>query len=173
MQQEQWGAWEAQLAAFRLPEWENLPELELYMDQVVVLVGRYLSFPPQAEGDDKLITASIVNNYVRMKIMPPPVKKKYGRVHLAYLLMICTLKRSLPIAAIQRLIPAQMDEEETRALYGRFLLCFQEAAEAFPRYTRALLERSGPEGGPLAAAASATLSRALSEYLIFGEPKAE
>ena len=165
-------SWEAQLRTYALPEWDNLPELELYMDQVVLLLSRYLTFFSQGE-DEKIITPSIVNNYVRMKIMPPPVKKKYGRVHLAYLLMICTLKRSLPIAAIQRLIPAQMDEEETRALYGRFLLCFQEAAEAFPRYTRALLERSGPEGGPLAAAASATLSRALSEYLIFGEPKAE
>ena len=165
-------SWEAQLRTYALPEWDNLPELELYMDQVVLLLSRYLTFFSQGE-DEKIITPSIVNNYVRMKIMPPPVKKKYGRVHLAYLLMICTLKRSLPIAAIQRLIPAQMDEEETRALYGRFLLCFQETAEAFPRYTRSLLERSGPEGGPLAAAASAALSRALSEYLIFGEPKAE
>ena len=166
MFQERWTDWEARLAAFRLPQWESLPELELYMDQVVVLLSRYLAFPPQEEGDDRLITASIVNNYVRMKIMPPPVKKKYGRIHIAYLLMICTLKRSLPIAAIRRLVPPDLGEEETRALYGRFLLCFQEAAEAFPRFTSALLGRAGEEGGPLAAAAASTLAKALTEHLI-------
>ena len=94
--------------------------------------GRYAVFM-----DFDNITASIVNNYVRMKIMPPPVKKKYGRVHLAYLLMICTLKRSLPIAAIQRLIP----EEELDAAVGSGLTEAWELAEHF-QVTEPFLRRA-------------------------------
>ena len=97
-------SWEAQLRTYDLPEWDNLPELELYMDQVVLLLSRYLAFFSQGE-EEKIITPSIVNNYVRMKVMPAPAKKRYGRIHIAYLLMICTLKQSLSIAAIQKLLP--------------------------------------------------------------------
>lgn len=111
MLRQQLKAWEGRMLSFSLPAWEALPELELYMDQVILLLSRYLSFPLSGEsGEDKVITASIVNNYVRMKVMPPPVKKKYGRVHLAYLLVFCTLKQSLSIASIQRLLPMGIDE---------------------------------------------------------------
>ena len=167
MQQEQWGAWEAQLAAFRLPEWESLPELELYMDQVVVLMGRYLSFPPQAEGDDKLITASIVNNYVRMKIMPPPNKKRYGRTHIAYLLMICTLKQSLSIAAIQKLLPLELDEDEVRSLYTRFVDIYRAAAPHFSQIVREP-QAGGQERDSLPAgmAILSCLSKSLTDYLL-------
>lgn len=167
MLQEKLEAWEAQLAEFSLPEWESLPELELYMDQVVLLMTRYLSFPPQIEEDEKVITASIVNNYVRMKIMPPPVKKKYNRVHLAYLLVICTLKQSLSIASIQRLMPVGLEEEAVRRLYTRFVRQYAGAAAMFTHYTRQALEECPDEDGlPVSAAVMSNLSKALTEYLL-------
>ena len=49
-----------------------------------------------------------------MKVMPPPVKKRYSRVHLAYLVMICTLKQSLSISCIQRMLPEEHGEEAAR-----------------------------------------------------------
>ena len=52
MLEEKLHAWESALSSFRLPEWENLPELELYMDQVVLLMSRYLSFPPPSSGEE-------------------------------------------------------------------------------------------------------------------------
>ena len=67
-----------------LPDWDSLPQLELYMDQVIILLTEYLS-PLCRSGEEKAVTASIINNYVRMHVMPPPRKKKYGRIHLAYL----------------------------------------------------------------------------------------
>ena len=167
MLQEKLDAWEAQLAEYRLPEWESLPELELYMDQVVLLMSRYLSFPPQMEEDEKVITASIVNNYVRMKIMPPPVKKRYSRVHLAYLLVICTLKQSLSISSIQRLMPVGLEEEEVRRLYTRFVRQYAGAAAMFTQYTRKALEECPDEDGlPVSAAVMSNLSKALTEYLL-------
>ena len=96
--------WLRGLENFDLPDWDDLPQLDLYMDQVILLLTRYLA-PLERGGDEKTITASIINNYVRMKVMPPPVKKRYSRVHLAYLVMICTLKQSLSISCIQRLLP--------------------------------------------------------------------
>ena len=112
--------WLDKLERFDLPDWDSLPQLDLYMDQVILLLTRYLS-PLERYGEEKAITASIINNYVRMKVMPPPVKKRYSRVHLAYLIIICTLKQSLSISCIQRMLPEDHGEEAARALYEAFV----------------------------------------------------
>ena len=78
-----------------------------------MLLRRYLT-PLDSGGDERSITASIINNYVRMKVIPPPLKKKYSRVHLAYLVIICTLKQSLSISCIQRMLPQDQSEEAVR-----------------------------------------------------------
>ena len=161
------------MLAFSLPDWEHLPELELYMDQVLLLLGRYLSFPPLSE-DEKPITASIINNYVRMKIMPAPVKKKYGRVHIAYLLIICTLKQSLSIASIQKLIPMGLQEEEVAAIYHRFVSQYRGAIEVFSRYSQSILSEDLTDDALATQAAVVTnLAKGLTEYLLTGQPEGE
>ncbi|MBO5555678.1 MAG: DUF1836 domain-containing protein, partial [Oscillospiraceae bacterium] len=110
-----------QLRQHRLPRWQELPELELYMDQVLSLVGRYLGGYPGF--DEKGLTASMVNNYVKQGALPPPRKKRYSRTHLARLLMICVLKASLPIAAIKELLP---EETRTEEFYDRFCDLFED-----------------------------------------------
>ena len=119
--------WLRGLENFDLPDWDDLPQLDLYMDQVILLLTRYLA-PLERSGDEKTITASIINNYVRMKVMPPPVKKRYSRVHLAYLVMICILKQSLSISCIQRLLPEDRSEEAVRALYTDFVRQYRAAS---------------------------------------------
>ena len=119
--------WLRELEKFDLPDWDDLPQLDLYMDQVILLLTRYLA-PLERGGDEKTITASIINNYVRMKVMPPPVKKRYSRVHLAYLVMICILKQSLSISCIQRLLPEDRSEEAVRALYADFVRQYRAAS---------------------------------------------
>lgn len=112
--------WEKYLMDFNLPSWDELPAFELYIDQVVALVGQYLNFLPADEHGNPAITASTVNNYVRLRLMPPPQKKRYGRLHVVYLIMICTLKQSMSMAHMQKLIPAGLPEDAVRALYGRY-----------------------------------------------------
>ena len=102
--------WENYLNSFRLPQWDELPDMDLYMDQVVILLQRYLNFLPEDEHGNAAITPSIINNYVRLKIMPPPVKKKYTRVHMAYLIMVCSLKQSVNIPYIQKMLPLGLPE---------------------------------------------------------------
>ena len=124
--------WEGFVAGYALPTWESIPDFGLYMDQVVVLLGQYLDFiPAPADGKDSFVTASTINNYVRLKLMPPPVKKKYGRAHIAYLVMILTLKQSLSIADIGHLLPVDPDEAEVQGLYAGFCEKFAQAQGQF------------------------------------------
>ena len=91
------------LIKHKLPYWDELPEIDLYMDQVIALMEKYLSFHKTNDADT-IVTHSMINNYVKLGIMPSPVKKKYSREHIAYLIIICTLKQALPISEIKKLI---------------------------------------------------------------------
>lgn len=99
----------------KLPYWDELPEIDLYMDQVIALMDKYLSFHKTNEKTT-IITHSMINNYVKLGIMPAPVKKKYSREHIAYLIIICSLKQALPISDIKDLIEIRVERtsiEET------------------------------------------------------------
>lgn len=118
----------AGLEGQRLPRWRELPDLELYMDQVLSFVGRYLN--GDAGFDGKGLTASMVNNYVKLGIMPAPVKKRYSRSHLAYLIIICVLKPILPIPSIRQLIEAGLATQNEETIYDRFCALFDETRHA-------------------------------------------
>ena len=123
--------WESYLRDFSLPTWDELPNFDLYMDQVVSLLTQYLAFLPPEELNGKLVSASAINNYVRMRIMPAPVKKKYSRIHMAYLVMICTLKQSLNIAQIEQQIPVDLPEDAVQRLYDNYVSCYRHATLYF------------------------------------------
>ena len=128
--------WEKYLERFWLPEWKELPDLGLYMDQVVKLLQDYLDYMPPEMKDGQIITAAAINNYVRIKVMPEPQKKRYYRVHIAYLIIICTLKQSLSIAFIQKFIPLGLSEDEVRAVYEKYALQHRKSAEYFVNQVR-------------------------------------
>lgn len=116
------------LTGHTLPSWDDFPDIELYMDQVISLIRKYLEIHCRATGAEKLITPSMINNYVKLKIIPPPQKKKYSRIHLAYLIIICTLKQSLDMATIQKILPLSPDEQCVRKNYSSFVESGREAA---------------------------------------------
>ena len=72
----------------------------------------------------------MVNNYVKLGIMPAPQKKKYTREHLAYLIIICILKASLTISDIQRLMDASLGSSSIDAVYDRFCGMFEDTNRA-------------------------------------------
>lgn len=95
--------WMNELQQYHLPRWDELPDIELYMDQVITLIERYL-FPlvDQPENEkNKVITSAMINNYVKLGIMPKPHKKRYERVHLAHLIVITILKQVIMIPEIK------------------------------------------------------------------------
>lgn len=125
--QETWASLRAHIGEQRLPRWEELPDLELYMDQVLSLIERYLGSYPGF--DRKGLTASMVNNYVKLGVMPPPVKKRYTRVHLAHLIMICLLKSSLPIERIKGLILRSIRNGGETEVYNEFCAAFEASVK--------------------------------------------
>jgi preprotein translocase subunit Sss1 len=111
--------WERFLESYRLPEWEELPKIDLYLDQVIALVNNYVGFFVYDPAEEKLLTPSMVNNYVKLRLIPAPVRKKYGRRHIALLLMLCTFKQSVSMAAMSAMLPPD-DEEIIHQEYVRF-----------------------------------------------------
>ena len=112
--------WEKYLLNYRLPAWEEIHDIGLYMDQVVTLLRQYLDYLPPELKEEQVITPAAINNYVRKKIMPEPVKKKYYRTHIAYLIMICTLKQCMSISTLQTMIPMGLSAEELERTYTAF-----------------------------------------------------
>ncbi len=102
-------------------DWERLPELELYMDQVITLMDRQLV--PFTLGEEKLLTPSMINNYVKDGVLPRPVRKKYSREHLGRLMMICLLKQAISLPEIRSVLEGLADGEpppEMEAVYADF-----------------------------------------------------
>lgn len=125
--------WERYLDEYRLPAWEELPNIGLYMEQVVILIRQYLNYFPSELREEQVITPAAINNYVRKKIMPVPVKKKYYRIHIAYLIMICTLKHCLAIPTLKTMIPMGLSEDEMRKVYTAYVERHRMACTYFVR----------------------------------------
>ncbi|MBO6014554.1 MAG: DUF1836 domain-containing protein [Oscillospiraceae bacterium] len=123
--------WETYLENFRLPDWEEIPDFGLYMEQVTALLKDYLDYLPPELKEEQFITAATINNYVRIKVMPEPIKRRYYRTHIAYLIIILTLKHSMSIALIQKLIPMDLSEEQIRTLYTDYVARHRKAALYF------------------------------------------
>ena len=85
---------------------------------------------------EKMVTTSTINNYVRLKVMPAPVKKKYYRVHIAYLLIILTLKQSLSISDVQQIIPPDIPRRDVQAIYTDYAQRLQAVALFFTQEVR-------------------------------------
>ena len=69
----------------------------------------------------------MVNNYVKHKAMPAAVRKKYTRVHLAYLIVICTLKPVLPISTIRQTMDNELAVRDLQAFYDAFCKLFEDS----------------------------------------------
>ena len=154
--------WREFMQSFHLPTWEELPDLELYMDQVVSLVVRYVNLQPHSAPKDSILTASAVNNYVRLKLLPPPVKKRYGRVHLAYLIAICCLKSSMSLSSIQQIYTN---------FVGRYRAAYLRCVEQLEQLSEPVLDPQNQEASQveslvLTTAVAATLYKLVTDKLL-------
>lgn len=112
--------WLNNLTDFSLPEWRNLPDLDLYMDQVITYLERELA-PLVVENQEKMITSWMINNYVKGNLLDSPVQKKYTTEHLGYMFAICSVKQILSISDIAKLLNYQREEtSNAEALYQFF-----------------------------------------------------
>ena len=86
------------VSTFSYPTWEQLPELDLYLDQVLLYVNKTCA--PVLSSSDKGLTAAMINNYVKHGYVEKPDKKKYQRRQVARLTAITTLKTVIALSLI-------------------------------------------------------------------------
>ncbi|MBR4168452.1 MAG: DUF1836 domain-containing protein [Lachnospiraceae bacterium] len=123
--------WKNYLLKFELPTWDNIPDIGLYMEQIIVLLKQYLDYLPPDLKEAQFITPSTINNYVRMKVIPEPVKKRYYRIHIAYLIMVLTMKEGIEISLIRKLIPSDLGEEEMHGVYEAYAALHRKICRYF------------------------------------------
>ena len=95
---------------------EDIPALELYMDQVTGLLEKHLRGTTRHPETDKVMTKTMINNYVKNKVMIPPVRKKYSLDHILLLAMIYHFKNVLSIVDIQKALGPVMERYALPAL---------------------------------------------------------
>ena len=113
------GSLAQQVLEFRCPRWAQLPDIALYMDQVTGYINDIFR-PLFTNEREPLLTKAMVNNYVKLRVIQPPVNKKYSREHLAYLIAICALKQVFSIPEIAMLIQSQIEICSVERAYDYF-----------------------------------------------------
>ena len=82
---------------------EDIPNIDLYMDQITTFMDNQLEASKRHE-DDKILTKTMINNYAKNDLLPPPEKKKYSKEHVLTLIFIYYLKNILSISDIQSIL---------------------------------------------------------------------
>ena len=82
---------------------DEIPNIDLYMDQVTTFMEKGFS-PTKRYEEDKILTKTMINNYAKNNLLPPPLKKKYSREHMIVLIFIYYFKNILSIRDIEQLL---------------------------------------------------------------------
>lgn len=131
--------WLEELDDFEFPDYEKFPDIELYMDQVITFLQRELRVL-QTSSLDNVITSSMVNNYVKGKVVSAPIAKKYNREHLALINETCSLKQVLSIAEIKQILDSEYKDTPKNEAFNSFKnLCKDEFNKAIA-FTKDKLE---------------------------------
>ena len=104
---------------FSYPKWEDIPNIDLYLDQVLLYVNQVCA--PISLDKDKGLTASMVNNYVKHGYLTKPDKKKYQRKQIARLIAITTLKSVFSIQEIAQTLNTLQTQANSDQLYDAFV----------------------------------------------------
>ena len=134
-------AWSKEIRSTSAEEWDRLPEIYLYMDQVLTFLNKQLRLYARNDNES-LLTSSMINNYVKDGVLPRPEQKKYSREHLAILLVICMLKQVLSIQDISSLIHTLLKDASQAEMYNRFC----EAQSAAMQDVCDRVEKTAPQG---------------------------
>ena len=104
---------------FSYPKWEDSPNIDLYLDQVLLYVNQVCA--PISPDKDKGLTASMINNYVKHGYLTKPDKKKYQRKQIARLIAITTLKSVFSIQEIAQTLNTLQTQASSDQLYDAFV----------------------------------------------------
>ena len=112
--------WLNELNNFSFKKYEELPDIDLYMDQVVNFLEKQIKIF-QTSSLDKQITSSMINNYVKGEVVAAPIAKKYNKEHLASIEEVITLKQVLSIAEVKQILNTRyVGEAEKGEIFNAF-----------------------------------------------------
>ncbi len=122
---------EISINEFHLPRWTELPNVDLYLDQVVNLINSTLSPYIFLNNDKKkeniqVLTKTMINNYVKNNLIEAPEKKLYSKIQLAKLFVICILKQVYSMQDISTLISIALENTSAEQKYNTFCDLFEE-----------------------------------------------
>ena len=138
---------------YRPAPWDQIPDLGLYMDQVITFITR-MDEPLYGEDSHGYLSPSMINNYVKSKLIPRPTGKKYSRDQIALLTMIVALKQVCSMEDIRRMLSLK-EGETVESLYGSF-------SERFSRAIRSMCGEAESADTPESALDFAILASAYS-----------
>ncbi len=132
------------LGQYATERWTQFPGIDLYMDQVVTYLEKLLKlFDTDASG--KVITSSMVNNYVKEGYLKRPVNKKYDRVQLVTLYIMSMLKPILPIPLIAGSLSNMTDEQKYQGFFEELTKLQDEAFRNISDKLTSILENLSAE----------------------------
>lgn len=136
------GKWLDDLNKFSYKDYKDLPDIDLYMDQVVTFLDKQLAIF-QTSSLDKQITSSMINNYVKGEVVSAPISKKYNREHLALIQEVCTLKQVLTIAEVKQIIDERYRKENAAKdeIFDHFKTLVNDKNKEAIDATRSLLDQ--------------------------------
>lgn len=151
-----------EIGRYRPVPWEQIPDLGLYMDQVITFITRIYE-PLYGDTTKSYLSAPMINNYVKNKLIPRPTGKKYSRLQIAMLIMIVALKRVCMMEDIREMLRVECDEDVQR-LYTLF--CARQAESI-----REMLAMRSDLSPAMDCAIFASAYRAGCECLLHGAPE--
>ena len=112
--------WVKSLDDVSMPRWEDITDIPLYMDQLIAVVTQYLEPFQIFSSDKKPVTSSMVNNYVKLGLIPKPIKRHYNKRHIAYLIVITLFKEVISIQDIRRVLIFLAESQGNSNAYNQF-----------------------------------------------------
>ena len=124
----------------------DIPNIDLYMDQVTTFMEDQLK-STKRHSDDKIMTKTMINNYAKNDLLPPPLKKKYNKEHMMLLIYIYYMKSFLSINDIDKLLkPLREDYYENRknglSTEDIYSASFEQIRKCFPRFKKDIESQS-------------------------------
>ncbi|HFI0394233.1 TPA: DUF1836 domain-containing protein [Streptococcus suis] len=107
-----------------IPYWHELPDLDLYLDQVLLYVNQTTNSSELLE--QKSLTAAMINNYVKHKQIEKPIKKKYQKQQVARLIALSILKNVFSIQEISQTLQLLLQSSDSETLYNHFVDCMRD-----------------------------------------------
>ena len=120
------------LDKIHIPRWNELPNVDLYLDQVVTFINsslsEILSFNTNADKDEnQILTKTMINNYVKNNLIEAPIKKKYSKIQCAKIFAICILKQVFSMNEIYKLKEIALKHSDVEHAYDSFCNHFEKA----------------------------------------------